>query len=307
MNIALIGKAAHQVWNVSKYWIKAHKHTLITIATAAADVTAVTYMAVNTERAADEINKKRIEKGEEPTVLEKAVCIGKVDWPAAAIVGTSIAANVLDKKNILSQSAALAVNLANQTRANEALNKAIDDNLSGKDKKKVHEQANTEIAKAASKDGAWRDYVPTMGRGTQLVLYNGILFKADVNDIIAAYEDIDRRVNDIVNGGLATRWDLLNAICKRAGGIPEKQPWYEADILKSMGWSCFTDEYGHTEFIDVHNNINDEGSQVWADQCGFTELGKEPILVLDDDAELIPENAWRAYHDNGGFIDDGYF
>lgn len=307
MNIALIGKAAHQVWNVSKYWIKAHKHTLITIATAAADVTAVTYMAVNTERAADEINKKRIEKGEEPTVLEKAVCIGKVDWPAAAMVGTSIAANVLDKKNILSQSAALAVNLANQTRANEALNKAIDDNLSGKDKKKVHEQANTEIAKAASKDGAWRDYVPTMGRGTQLVLYNGILFKADVNDIIAAYEDIDRRVNDIVNGGLATRWDLLNVICKRAGGIPEKQPWYEADILKSMGWSCFTDEYGHTEFIDVHNNINDEGSQVWADQCGFTELGKEPILVLDDDAELIPENAWRAYHDNGGFIDDGYF
>ena len=307
MNISGIAKIVRHGYRIGKGWIYSHRHTIITIATATADVGAIIYMGVNTEKAADEIEKKRNEKGEEPTVLEKAVCIAKVDWPAGVMVGGSTFVNIIDKKNILSQSAALAVNLANQTRANEALNKAIDDNLSGKDKKKVHEQANTEIAKAASKDGAWRDYVPTMGRGTQLVLYNGILFKADVNDIIAAYEDIDRRVNDIVNGGLATRWDLLNAICKRAGGIPEKQPWYEADILKSMGWSCFTDEYGHTEFVDVHNNINDEGSQVWADQCGFTELGKEPILVLDDDAELIPENAWRAYHDNGGFIDDGYF
>lgn len=307
MNIGGIAKIVRQGYRIGKGWIHSHRHTIITIATATADVGAIIYMGVNTEKAADEIEKKRNEKGEEPTILEKAVCIAKVDWPAGVMVGGSTFANIMDKKSILSQSAAIAVNLANQTRANEALNKAIDDNLSGKDKKKVHEQANTEIAKAASKDGAWRDYVPTMGRGTQLVLYNGILFKADVNDIIAAYEDIDRRVNDIVNGGLATRWDLLNAICKRAGGIPEKQPWYEADILKSMGWSCFTDEYGHTEFIDVHNNINDEGSQVWADQCGFTELGKEPILVLDDDAELIPENAWRAYHDNGGFIDDGYF
>ena len=307
MNISGIAKIVRHGYRIGKGWIHSHRHTIITIATATADVGAIIYMGVNTEKAADEIEKKRNEKGEEPTVLEKAVCIAKVDWPAGVMVGCSTFANIMDKKSILSQSAALAVNLANQTRANEALNKAIDDNLSGKDKKKVHEQANTEIAKAASKDGAWRDYVPTMGRGTQLVLYNGILFKADVNDIIAAYEDIDRRVNDIVNGGLATRWDLLNAICKRAGGIPEKQPWYEADILKSMGWSCFTDEYGHTEFVDVHNNINDEGSQVWADQCGFTELGKESILVLDDDAELIPENAWRAYHDNGGFIDDGYF
>ena len=307
MNISGIAKIVRHGYRIGKGWIHSHRHTIITIATATADVGAIIYMGVNTEKAADEIEKKRNEKGEEPTVLEKAVCIAKVDWPAGVMVGGSTFVNIMDKKSILSQSAALAVNLANQTRANEALNKAIDDNLSGKDKKKVHEQANTEIAKAASKDGAWRDYVPTMGRGTQLVLYNGILFKADVNDIIAAYEDIDRRVNDIVNGGLATRWDLLNDICKRAGGIPEKQPWYEADILKSMGWSCFTDEYGHTEFVDVHNNINDEGSQIWADQCGFTELGKEPILVLDDDAELIPENAWRAYHDNGGFIDDGYF
>ena len=307
MNISGIAKIVRQGYRISKSWIHSHRHTIITIATATADVGAIIYMGVNTEKAADEIEKKKKEKGEEPTVLEKAVCIAKVDWPAGVMVGGSTFANIMDKKSILSQSAALAVNLANQTKANEALNKAIDDNLSSKDKKKVHEQANTEIAKAASKDGAWRDYVPSMGRGTQLVLYNGILFKADVNDIIAAYEDIDRRVNDIVNGGLATRWDLLNAICKRAGGIPEKQPWYEADILKSMGWSCFTDEYGHTEFVDVHNNINDEGSQIWADQCGFTELGKEPILVLDDDAELIPENAWRAYHDNGGFIDDGYF
>ena len=307
MNISGIAKIVRQGYRISKSWIYSHRHTIITIATATADVGAIVYMGVNTEKAADEIEKKRNEKGEEPTVLEKAVCIAKVDWPAGVMVGGSAFANIMDKKSILSQSAAIAMNLANQTKANEALNKAIDDNLSSKDKKKVHEQANAEIAKEASKEGAWRDYVPSMGRGTQLVLCNGILFKADVNDIIAAYEDIEREANDTLNGGLVTRWDLLNAICSRAGGIPERQPWYDAEILKSMGWSCFTDEYGHTETVNIYNNINDEGSQVWADQCGFTELGKETILVLDDDAELIPEYAWYAYHNNGGYKDIRYF
>ena len=287
---------------VAKVFCFEHRHVLLTIASVSANIGAIIYMSSKTEETASEIQERRMEKGEEPTTLEKAGIMAKHNWPAYAMVAGGTVVDVLHKKNLISSNAAIALSLANQTRVKDALEKAIDENLPTQTKDKVKKAANEEIAKEEVSDmkrqGVYRDYIPSVGRGSTIFLYEGILFKADPNDVAAAFEDVKRISSDPYSGGIATRKDFLDALAIRGGRPAGDMPWADAECLRMEGWTCFYDTYGPIKEPEVYSNLNDMDLYVPADKCGFYELGKEPIAVLRDNAKLVNDEARKRSLEN---------
>lgn len=279
-----------------------HRHTILTIAATSANIGAVVYISAKTEETASAIQERRMEKGEEPTALEKTGIMIKHNWPAYAMVGAGTTIDILHKKNLLSNNAALALSLANQTKVKDALEKAINENLPTSAKDKVNKAANEEIAKESvdemKRSGVYRDYIPTVGRGSTIFLYEGIIFKADVNDVAAAYEDVKRISSDPFSGGIATRKDFLDSLAIRGGRPTDDMPWADAESLRTEGWTCFYDTYGPIKEPDVYSNLNDADLYVPAEKCGFYELGKEPIAVLRDNARLVSDEARKRSLEN---------
>lgn len=295
MNIENIAKIGKSTLNVVKAFAFDHRHLLLTVASAAANVGAIIYISAKTEETAKDIQERRMEKGEEPTSIEKVGIMAKHNWPAYAMVASGTAIDVIHKKNLISSNAALALSLANQTKVKDALEKAINENLPNQSRDKVKKAANEEIAKESvsemKRQGVYRDYIPTVGRGSTIFLYEGILFKADPNDVAAAFDDIKRISSDPYSGGIATRKDFLDALAIRGGRPAGDMPWADAECLRMEGWTCFYDTYGPIKEPEVYSNLNDTDLYVPADKCGFYELGKEPIAVLRDNAKLIGDSA----------------
>ena len=302
MNIESITKVGKSAFKVVKAFTFDHRHLLLTVASTVANVGAIVYISTKTEETANAIQERRMEKGSEPTTLEKTGIMVKHNWPAYAMVGAGTTIDILHKKNLLSSNAALALTLANQTKAKEALEKAINENLPKASRDKVNKAANEEYAKEQISDmkrqGVYRDYIPSVGRGSTIFLYEGILFKADMNDVAAAYEDVKRVASDPMNKGIVTRKDFLDSVAIRGGRPTDDMPWARSESLDCEGWTCYLDGYSGVSVPDVWSNLNDEDLYVPADRCGFYELGKEPIAVLRDNASVVSDEAKKRSFEN---------
>lgn len=295
----------------AKGWMYSNRYQLLTAASITSGVGAVVYMDVTTEQRAKMIQDKREKvkatENRDLTKFERATADLPLKWEGYAMAGGSALLTGGTIKDLLGKYTAMTAEAALARKQYNELDKAIDNNVSAKEAGKIKKEANTNAAKEAANEGKLASYdaIPSVGRGSTIVLYKpaGIVFRADVNDIRRAYDELSRMASDGLRKGVATREDLIKLLYEIAGGRYDQSQFEMAKDLKLSGWSIWSDGYNGADLdhhVDVENNLDDrDGIYIPADKLGLVNLGMEPILVLDDNAEVIPEEVWKRVYENG--------